>query len=197
MLELNILKLERISIIKILLKILALFITVLLVIFIVYALRMGVLQEQDKFINEMNKFGILAPIIFLLLQLVQVVFPIIPGGTSCLIGVLFFGPFYGFICNYIGIIIGSILAYNLSKRYGLKVIGLFFKEETIDKYLSYISNDRFLKIFLVGILLPGFPDDLLCYMAGISKIKWNIFVWSIILGKFFSVFMYSYLINLI
>ena len=86
--------------------------------------------------QEIHHFGIIAPIFFILLQLLQIIIPIIPGGTSCLVGVLSFGPIYGFIYNYIGVVTGSVLAYLLSKKYGLKIIQCFFKEETISVFCS-------------------------------------------------------------
>ena len=80
-------------------------------------------------------------------QCFQVVFPIIPGGASCLAGVLAFGPVKGFIYNYIGLSVGSVIAYFLSRKYGLKIILKFFDKSLVDKYLKYIRNKTFKKIF--------------------------------------------------
>lgn len=185
-------EIEKPNIIKNILKLITLLITSILLIIIIYALNSGILQDKDIFIQEINQFGITAPIIFILLQLTQIIIPIIPGGSSCLVGVLSFGPIYGFIYNYIGVVIGSILAYLLSKKYGLKVIQVFFKEETIQKYLNYISNNYFEKIFIIGIFFPILPDDLLCYIAGISKITLKKFLIIILVGKSISLLMYSF-----
>ena len=78
-------------------------------------------------------------IIFILLQIAQVVFPVIPGGASCLAGVLAFGPLLGFIYNYIGLVLGSLVAFLLSRIYGIKIVEKLFSEETINKYKT-ISN---------------------------------------------------------
>ena len=61
---------------------------------------------------------ILGPIIFMLLQILQVVIPIIPGGISSAAGVLIFGPYLGFVYNYVGISIGSVIIFLLGRRYG-------------------------------------------------------------------------------
>ena len=196
MMESNLEKeIDKSSFLKNVVKIIALVITTLLIWIIIYAIKSGIFQDKNVLLKEIKHLGAFAPIFFMLIQLLQVIFPIIPGGTSSLIGVLAFGPILGFIYNYIGIIFGSIFAYFLSKKYGLKIISLFFKEETIQKYIGYITNHQFPKLFLIGILLPGLPDDLLCYMAGISGLKLKTFLWIILLGKSFSLLFYSLLIH--
>ena len=45
-------------------------------------------------------------LIFILIQITQVVYPIIPGGLTCVIGHIVFGPLHGWIYNFVGIMIG-------------------------------------------------------------------------------------------
>ena len=125
------------------------------------------------------------------MQAVQVVFPVIPGGASCLAGVLAFGSVAGFIYNYIGIAIGSLVAFLLSKKYGLALIRKIFKEETVNRYLGYMKSDKFNKIFFWGILIPGLPDDLLCYIAGLTEMNLKTFITIIIIGKPLGLLIYS------
>jgi len=53
-------------------------------------------------------FGIWGPIVFIILQIIQVIVPIVPGAISCVAGILIFGNMLGFVYNYIDICIGSI-----------------------------------------------------------------------------------------
>ena len=139
--------------------------TILVIAFIIYVIRIGIFRDKNVLIEYIKKFGIFAPTLFIFIQIIQVVFPVIPGGASCLAGVLAFGPVLGFIYNEIGLTIGSVIAYYLSKIYGLRLINSLFKKEQVDKYLNYIRTNKFEKVFLWGIVLPGLPDDLLCYVA--------------------------------
>lgn len=176
--------------------IITIIITVLLVAFIIYALKMNLLTSKDILVEKIKSFGFIGPAIFLLLQVVQVVFPVIPGGASCLAGVLAFGPIEGFIYNYVGLSLGSVVAYLLSRNFGLPLIKKLFQQETIDKYLKYIKDKKFEKIFFLGILLPGAPDDLLCYIAGISEMTLKKFVIIILLAKPLTLIFYSLFVNL-
>lgn len=181
---------------KRLMFIITIIITILLVAFIIYAVKMNLLSSQDVLVAKIKSFGLIGPIIFLLLQIVQVVFPVIPGGASCLAGVLAFGPIEGFIYNYVGLSLGSAVAYTLSRNFGLPLIKKLFKQETIDKYLKYIKTKQFEKIFFLGILLPGAPDDLLCYIAGISELTFKRFMVIILIGKPLTLIFYSLFVKL-
>ena len=165
--------------------------TILIVIFIIYGIKLGIFKDKNILIDYMKKFGVFAPTFFIFIQIIQVIFPVIPGGASCLAGVLAFGPVGGFIYNEIGLVIGSIAAYYLSKIYGLRLINSLFKKEQVDKYLGYIRTNTFEKVFFWGIFLPGLPDDLLCYILGLSNISFKKFLAIVILGKPLALIMYS------
>ena len=139
-----------------------------------------------------GKFGYGGMAIFVLIQIVQVVIPILPGGISCLGGVLFFGPWLGFVYNYIGICIGSLAAFGISRIMGRPVLYKMFSEKLIQKYDSWTEKDsRFLKLFALAIFFPIAPDDFLCYLAGTTKMTWKQFSLVILLGKPCSIALYS------
>ena len=104
---------------------------------------------NDKLTMEkiIAAYGCLAPLLFVILQIIQVIIPLIPGGASSALGAVLFGPFYGFIYNYIGIISGSLLAFILTKRYRRSFILKFVKPETMDKYIAWLDEGRRFELF--------------------------------------------------
>ena len=111
---------------------------------------------------------------------------------SCLGGVIFFGPWLGFLYNYIGICIGSLAAFGISRMMGRPVLHKMFSEKLIQKYDSWTEKDsRFLKLFTLAIFFPVAPDDFLCYLAGTTKMTWKQFSLVILLGKPCSIALYS------
>ena len=187
---------ENDTALKKIMTIITIIVTILLVAFIIYALKMNLLNDSDLLLERIKSYGLIAPLIFLLIQIVQVVFPVIPGGASCLVGVLAFGPIEGFIYNYVGLTLGSIVSFFLSRNFGLPLINKLFKKETVDEYLGYVRTKKFEKIFFFGIFLPGAPDDLLCYIAGISGLTFFRFLFIILIGKPFTLIFYSLFTNL-
>lgn len=163
-----------------------------ILIFAVWSYNNGLFSSTDAFREFISGFGIWAPVIFILIQVIQVVLPIAPGAVSCVAGILMFGNLSGFLYNYIGICIGSVLVFLLSKKYGNEFVKSIIGIRNYDKYAVLIEeNKNFDKIFTIAIFLPLAPDDLLCYMAGLTKMKLKKFVIVILLGKPMAIALYS------
>lgn len=165
--------------------------SVLMLVFVYYGIKNNLFASQSALMAFMNQFGVVAPIIFILFQVVQVVIPIIPGGISLVVGVVLFGPINGFIYNYIGILIGSIAAFLIAKRYGESAIDTIFGEKIKNKYVKYVNHKRFQTFFALAIFFPIAPDDFLCYLAGTTKMKLKNFFTIVALGKPMSIAVYS------
>lgn len=177
---------------KIFINILTILGTILLILFIVYGIESKIFTSPDALKIFLERLGILGPIIFIIIQIVQVVIPVIPGGISTAVGVLVFGPVYGFIYNYFSIVLGSIIVFLISKKYGMKVIKKIFKQETIDKYIGWLDKkDTFDKLFAFAIFMPVAPDDFLCYLAGITKMSLKKFTLILIVCKPATILAYS------
>ncbi len=166
--------------------------------FMYWAWKQGILTSQENMQKFIMGFGTAAGIIFVLIQIVQVIIPVIPGGVSCVAGVIVFGAGMGFVYNYVGICIGSILVFLIAKRYGRPLMVKMFDKKLIDKYESWTEkNGRFTKLFALAIFLPVAPDDFLCYLAGTTRMKLKTFTAVILLGKPLSIAAYSMGLNLI
>ena len=160
--------------------------------FVVYGVQTQLFTSQDALEHFLAAWGVLAPLLFIAIQAVQVIVPIIPGGISCLGGVLIFGPFYGFIYNYVGICIGSIAAFLIARYCGKDILLRIASEKTYDKYAGWLEEKgRFDKLFALAIFFPVAPDDFLCYLAGVTKMTLKKFVLIIVLGKPASIALYS------
>lgn len=158
----------------------------------IYFINLGVFKDINALRGLVGNSVILGPIIFMLLQILQVVIPIIPGGISSAAGVLIFGPYLGFIYNYVGISIGSVIIFLLGRRYGKPFILSMISDKTYDKYIGWLDNQsRFEKLFALAIFLPVAPDDALCLMAGLTNISVKKFTLIILLAKPLSIFLYS------
>lgn len=158
----------------------------------IYFINLGVFKDINALRGLVGNSVILGPIVFILLQILQVVIPIIPGGVSSAAGVLIFGPYLGFVYNYVGISIGSVIIFLLGRRYGKPFILSMISDKTYDKYIGWLDNQsRFEKLFALAIFLPVAPDDALCLMAGLTNMTVKKFMLIILLAKPASIFLYS------
>ncbi|WP_122646683.1 TVP38/TMEM64 family protein [Enterococcus mediterraneensis] len=158
----------------------------------IYFINLGVFKDINALHNLVGTSPIWGPILFILLQILQVVIPIIPGGISSAAGVLIFGPYLGFLYNYIGITIGSIIIFLLGRRYGKPFILSMISDKTYNKYVRWLDNQkRFDRFFALAIFLPVAPDDALCLMAGLTNISLKKFTTIIVFAKPLSIYLYS------
>ena len=135
----------------------------ILVLLSIYWYRLGIFTSQEKMKAYLANKQIIGPLIFTLIQIIQVVIPIIPGGVSLLGGVIFFGPIWGFIYNYVGICLGSIILFFLARHYGRPFILHLVSEKTYEKYMKWTANQKkFNWFFALCIIAPMAPDDILC-----------------------------------
>lgn len=96
---------------------------------VIIGLKMGVFTSPETLQMFLRGAGLWAPLVFVGIQVVQVVFPIIPGGLTCIAGVLLFGPVWGFVYNYVGICIGSCIQFSLQNNMAVPLwSGLFRKK---------------------------------------------------------------------
>lgn len=146
----------------------------------------------------MKGFGIAAPFALTVFQAVQVVIPVLPGYLGCAAGAVAFGSMTGFWCNYIGISLGSVIAYFLARKYGIDIVTAMFPQKQYEKWSRRIEKSRSYGWFLfIATLLPLFPDDFLCYFSGLMKMDSRKFIWIIILGKPWCILAYSIVFGLI
>ncbi|HAQ7569834.1 TPA: TVP38/TMEM64 family protein [Enterococcus faecium] len=158
----------------------------------IYFINLGVFKDLNALRGLVGDSIILGPIIFVFIQILQVVIPIIPGGISTAAGVLIFGPYAGFIYNYIGICIGSIIIFLLGRRYGKPFILSMISDKTYNKYIGWLDNqNRFEKLFALAIFLPVAPGDALCLMAGLTNMSVKRYTLIILIAKPLSIFLYS------
>ncbi len=137
-------------------------------------------------------FGLMAPVILTAIQAAQVVLPILPGFLGCVVGAVMFGCMGGFWCNYIGISVGSIIAFLLARRYGQGLVSRMFPGKRYEKWADWAAKSKsYTGILFLGMVLPLFPDDYFCYFTGVTNMSVRKFVTIIVLGKPWCIFVYS------
>ncbi len=166
---------------------------VVLTIWLIYAAyQRGLFSSQDNLEAFLRGFGGWAPWLFILIQIVQTVIPVIPGGLTCPAGAAIFGVWYGFLLNFIGIMIGSVIDFWLARRYGRHLVMALIGPKSYNKYIHYLNTKTFDRIFIFGMFFPVSPADALCLLAGLSKMPFKRFFLFLSLGKPFTLFIYTY-----
>lgn len=129
----------------------------------------GTIFEPTTVRETVEGYGLFAPVAFIALQVMQVVFAPIPGQVLALAGGYIFGPFLGTVYSLVGATIGSAIAFGLSRRFGRPVVERLVHPQTLGNIDQFLEDHGRLAVFLV-FLLPGLPDDALCFVCGLTSI---------------------------
>ena len=155
-----------------------------------------VFQSAELLKEYIQQAGVWMPFFYILLQYLQVVILPIPSIVSTLAGVALFGAFKTTVYSLIGIILGSFTAFFVGRKLGFKAVSWAVGEENLKKWQQKLKGKDNLFLSLM-FLLPLFPDDLLCFLAGLSSMSFGYFSFIILLSRILGVVGTCYSINFI
>lgn len=124
----------------------------------------GELQEY------VSGFGSWAPLVFFLLQVLQVILAPVPGSVTTLFGGVFFGFWKAMLISVAAVFTGSVILFLFAKYLGRPLVTRLVGKKRVDKYMKNMSARQFWVLFMM-FLMPFFPDDVLCLMAGLTAIR--------------------------
>jgi uncharacterized membrane protein YdjX (TVP38/TMEM64 family) len=127
--------------------------------------------------------GALAPLVFVAVQALQVVVFVIPGEVPQIAGGYLFGPWLGTLLSLCGILAGSVVDFFLARFAGMPFVRALFPADQVDR-ISRLLGSRGARIaFFLLFLIPGIPKDILCYVAGLSPMRFPFFAGVSTLGR--------------
>ena len=121
-------------------------------------------ERVNKFVTS---FGSYAPLVFIGLQILQVLVAPIPGEFTGFVGGYLFGIVPGLIYSTVGLSLGSLFAFFIARGLGMPFFRRFMGEEFMGKF-EYIVERHGAFLTFILFLLPGTPKDSLCYLLGLS-----------------------------
>jgi uncharacterized membrane protein YdjX (TVP38/TMEM64 family) len=139
--------------------------------FIIY--ETGVIQfflNKKRMAHFLNSVGPWSEVVFVLLQIAQVIAAPIPGEVTGFLGGYVFGKFLGVLLSTIGLTIGSYLAFILARTFGRPLIEKFVPNSTMQRFDYLLHHKAAFLVFLL-FLTPGFPKDWLCYILGLGHLS--------------------------
>lgn len=150
-----------------------------------------VFQNRDELAAYVRSYGLLAPLAYLLLQIAQTVFAPIPGNIVGGVGGFIFG-WWGVLWTLIGSLIGFWIVFAISRKFGRPLVEKIIKKENLEKF-DFIIGKRAPLILFVVFLIPGLPDDIVAYIAGLTEVKIKHLLALVALGRLPSVVATNYI----
>ena len=122
-------------------------------------------------------WGSVAPLIYTLIVVVEVIVAPLPGTMLYVPGGLIFGWFVGGLATLTGNIIGAAICCAIAQRLGRPYAERFFSRESIAKYDALLARNAVWVILLLRIN-PLTSSDLVSYAAGFTSMP----LWKVVLG---------------
>ena len=167
---------ERLGVYKFTLSVYTITILFLLIFWFAESLGLiAILRDPNLYESYLKKWGALLPIVYIVLQVVQVLFLPVPMLFSVLTGLRLFGLWGTFLYVFIGVFIGSSVAFLIGRKWGNKGVSWLVGEEKLSVWQKKLRGKDGI-ILAAMFLFPFFPDDLLCLVAGVSTLSVPYFI---------------------
>jgi len=147
------------------------------------------MERLTQIIRDLGGWGYF---VYFLVQVLQVVILPLPAAVCYIPGSLIWGPLIATLIASAGVIVGSIIAYYIGKLCGKPAVIWIAGRETTEKYSAYLSK-RGKVLFVIMQILPFFPDDVICMLAGVTGMNFIFFAATIIIVRPAIIAMYCYL----
>jgi uncharacterized membrane protein YdjX (TVP38/TMEM64 family) len=125
--------------------------------------------------DKIRDLGALGPLVVITLIALEVVIAPIPGYVIAIASGYAFGIWWGALYSYLGNIIGTAIAFFISRRYGRPLVEKIIKKKQLIVYDSFFKEKGKPMLWL-AYLFPVFPADIISFVTGLSDIKWKDFM---------------------
>jgi len=142
------------------------------------------LYVDKRFLKHaLREWGVLAPVIFMGLQALQVIIAPIPGELTGILGGYLFGEWGGLFYSTIGLTVGSVAAFAVGRWLGARYVQKLVSADIWRKMGFIVEAEGAILCFII-FLVPGLPKDVTCYIFGLSPMPFWVFAVVSTLGRF-------------
>lgn len=152
---------------------------------VLYLKSSGILNHMysvEAFKKYIRGFEGKAYTVFFLIQFLASVVAPIPNNVTAVAGAAVLGMWEAFFISFSATLIGSVVAFILAKKVGKPITDKLVSRKVASKYKKLLEK-KGSKLLILMFLLPFFPDDALCFLAGLSKISFNKFIVIMVLAR--------------
>ena len=143
---------------------------------------LAIIADREQVTAYVQSFGVFGPAILFILLFAQVFVAIIPGHAVMMTGGYVYGFATGVTITAVSTIVASQFAFLIARKYGRSLIDRLASPQIIERWDKLSANQGALFYFF-AFVLPIFPSDLMCYVAGLGKISPSRFLLANVLGR--------------
>jgi len=170
-------------------------IAILVVLYFSFGLN-EIFSNSDVLRDEIESYGNFGKLIYVLINFLQTTLIPITNIPTIFAGTYIYGPLEAANLAIIGVLLGSVVSFYIGRIFGTKLLIWVIGEEKLEKYLSMMKG-RENVVFFLTMLLPGFPDDIICMIAGLTPMKFKFFGITLLITRTIPIYLTAYGASLI
>lgn len=159
------------------------------VILIAFILALGIafyevnisLNNPMEVRDYVESFGAFGPLIVIFLIIMEVILAPVPGIIIAIGSGYAFGALKGTLYSYIGNVIGTSIAFALSRHFGRPLAKRLIRIEKLNYYDRFF-RERGIYGLWFAYIFPIFPTDIISFVTGLSSIKFKRFIRIVLIG---------------
>ena len=140
-------------------------------------------SEPEKFRAWVDGHGFGGRIAYIGMVIFQVVIALIPGEPFEIAAGYAFGAVEGTLLCILASTLGSVAVFLLVRRFGVRLVEVFFSKDKLKSVRFLKSTPKRDMLFLIIFMIPGTPKDLLSYVAGLTDIRFPVWLMICSLGR--------------
>lgn len=140
--------------------------------------------NPEHLFTLLKSAGPWSAVVFSILNVLQVIFAVIPGGPFEIAAGYMFGILPGTLLCDVTMTIGSVLVFLLVRKFGMRFIELFISRKKIDSIHFLQNNQKIQSVLFLIFLIPGTPKDVVTYLAGMTNLSLKSWVFICFVGRF-------------
>lgn len=131
-------------------------------------------EDIDSLLELIRRYDSYAVLIFVAVQFAQVTILPLPATLTTIAGFTVFGVGETLLYSSAAIIAGSMVAFAAGRTFGVRLAVWLCGAKSVAKYRQLLKGRETLLLYAM-FLLPIFPDDLLCVIAGLGSMSYRSF----------------------
>jgi uncharacterized membrane protein YdjX (TVP38/TMEM64 family) len=128
-------------------------------------------ESLDDIRNLIQSWGVAAPLMSIILMILQAVIAPLPAFLITATNGLVFGVYWGTIISWTGAMCGALLSFMMSRLFYNSFSDKVLSHRKGIEYIERLGSRYGFRVILTARLLPFISFDFVSYAAGLSRIK--------------------------
>ncbi|MBQ8297127.1 MAG: TVP38/TMEM64 family protein [Ruminococcus sp.] len=160
------------KVLKISIYVIVIAVIAVLIYYLIPFVKLLLTEEGRAVINDtVQSCGKWAPLIFVGIEIIQIVAAVIPGAPIEIMSGVLFGSFWGIVWCVVGVYIGTVIVFTLVRKFGRPIVYKFFPQEKLEAIKLFNDEKKLALTAFILLAIPGTPKDFITYIAGLTKIN--------------------------